>query len=68
MLARAYEQVQWIRAQKEKWANHAPWDKRAVICAAKILPDDERKHWCRLVSKTAADPLDRAVADWTATP
>jgi hypothetical protein len=66
LLARSYQQVQWIRSQKEKWANHAPWDKRAVICAAGVLPDDERWHWCGLVKRTAADTLDRAVAIWIA--
>lgn len=62
LLARSYEQVQWVRAQKEKWANHAPWDRRAIIWASSILPKDERGHWCRLVKDTASDPLDRAVA------
>lgn len=62
LLAAAAGQVQWVRAQKERWANHAPWDRRAVIWAARILSPDERRHWCRLVKETAADPLDRAVA------
>jgi hypothetical protein len=66
LLARSYKQVQWTRAHKERWANHAPWDKRAIICAGRILPDDERRHWCGVVKRTAIDPLDRAVADWTA--
>src|ERR1017187_7485629 len=66
LLAQAYGHLPWIRAQKEKWANHSPWDRRAVICAARVLPDDERRHWCGLVKRTASDLLDRAVADWTA--
>jgi len=62
LLAKAYNQIQWVRSQKETWANHAPWDRRAVIWAASILPEDERRHWCRLIKDTASDPLDRAVA------
>jgi hypothetical protein len=62
LLAKSYGQVQWVRAQKEKWANHAPWDRRAIIWAASVLPDDERHHWCKLVKRTASDPLDGAVA------
>jgi hypothetical protein len=62
LLAKAYKQVQWVRSQKEKWANHAPWDRRAIVWAASVLPEDERRHWCGLVRETASDPLDRAVA------
>jgi hypothetical protein len=62
LLARAHQQVQWVRSQKEKWANHSPWDRRAIIWAASILPIDERRHWCQLVKDTASDPIDRAVS------
>lgn len=62
LLAAAAGQVQWVRSQKEKWMNHAPWDRRALIWAARILPADERRHWCGLVKETATDALDRAVA------
>ncbi|HEX4231727.1 MAG TPA: RNA-directed DNA polymerase [Bryobacteraceae bacterium] len=67
LLAQAYGNVSWIRGQKEKWANHSPWDRRAVIWASRILPGDERRHWCNLVKRTSQDSLDRVVADWTAT-
>jgi len=63
LLARANKQIEWVRAQKEKWSNHAPWDLRAIVWAASILPSDERKHWCRLIRETSLDPLDRAVAE-----
>jgi hypothetical protein len=66
LIARANKQVQWARAQKEKWNNHAPWDRRAVIWSGSILPDDERKHWCGLIKDNSSDPLDRAVALLTA--
>ena len=62
LLAKAHNQVQWVRSQKERWANHAPWDRRAIIWSASILPEDERRHWCGLIKDTASDPLDRAVA------
>ncbi len=62
LVARANKQVHWVRAQKEAWGNKAPWDRRAIIWAASVLPDDERRSWCGLVKDTASDPLDRAVA------
>ena len=62
LLAKAYDQVQWVRSQKEQWANHSPWDRRAIIWSATVLPDDERRHWCGMVRDTTSDPLDRAVA------
>lgn len=62
LIARANKQIQWARAQKERWNNHAPWDRRAVIWSGSILPEDERKHWCGLVKENSTDSLDRAVA------
>jgi len=62
LVAMANKNIPWVRAQKEKWANNAPWDRRAIIKAASILPMDERKAWCKLVKSDATDPLDRAVA------
>jgi hypothetical protein len=60
--ATAYQEVHWIRSHKEAWSNHAPWDRRAIIFAAKSLPTDERRKWCHLVRETADDPLDAAIA------
>jgi hypothetical protein len=62
LLARAHKELQWVRAQKETWSNHSPWDRRAIIWAASVMGNDERKHWCKLVKETAPDSLDRAVA------
>ncbi len=65
LLARRYRLIDWVRAQKETWANHGDWDRRAIIWSASVLPSDERKHWLDLVQETA-DPLDRAVAQLAA--
>lgn len=62
LLSRACRQVQWVRSQRERWANHAPWDRRAIIWAGSILPDDERRHWLAAIKEAATDALDRAVA------
>jgi hypothetical protein len=62
LLAGAHKEVQWIRSHKESWANHAPWDRRAIIFSSKALPKDERKKWCQLVRESTDDQLDQAVA------
>lgn len=65
LLAREYRQADWVRAQKETWRNNRDWDRRAILCAAAVLPSDERRHWLELVQQTSSG-LDRAVAQWAA--
>jgi hypothetical protein len=65
LLAREYGQGDWIRSQKETWRNHRDWDRRAILAAATVLPQDERKHWLGMIQGTSSG-LDRAVAQWTA--
>lgn len=60
-VARAREDVPWIRRQKELWRNAGPWDRRAIIWAGSVLKPDERQAWKNSVLETT-DPLDRAVA------
>jgi hypothetical protein len=61
LAAGAYRQIDWIRGQKETWQNHGPWDRRAIIHAAAVLPRGERRPWLEIV-KECGDPVDRAVA------
>ena len=62
LLAKAHKQVYWVRSQKTELATLKPWDRRAVIWAASVLPRSERLPWLRLVEKTASDPLESAIA------
>jgi hypothetical protein len=61
LIARATNNLPWVRKQKEVWRNAGPWDKRAIIWAGSVLKSDERKSWKTAVLETA-DPLERAVA------
>ncbi len=63
LLARQYKLVDWVRTYKETWNNHGPWDRRAIIWSASILPPDERRAWLDLV-REGGELLDRAVADF----
>jgi len=48
-------------ARKETWQNNKPWDRRAIIWAGSILPEDERKAWLGKVADIG-DDLDATVA------
>jgi hypothetical protein len=61
LLAREVRDVAWVRARKETWQNNKPWDRRAIIWAGSILPEDERQAWLRRVADIG-DDLDAAVA------
>ena len=62
LIAKAHQQVYWVRSQKTELANLKPWDRRAVIWAGSILPRSERRPWLSSVEKTASDPLESAIA------
>ncbi len=61
LMARTYGYLDWARAEKEKWSGYGSWDRRAVIWASAVLPQDERGHWLEAV-KGRGDYLDSAVA------
>lgn len=61
LAARRFRYLDWVRQQRDTWQNHGPWDRRAILWSAAILPDDERKHWLARI-QNAGDQLDRAVA------
>jgi hypothetical protein len=61
LVARAREDLPWVRRQKELWRNAGPWDRRAIIWAGSVLKPDERQAWKNSVLETT-DALDRAVA------
>jgi hypothetical protein len=62
MIAKVYQQIDWIRHHKETWRNTPPWDRRAIIWAIQALPGDEGKHGLRQVKETSTDILEKAVA------
>ena len=61
LLALAHRQADWVRGYKETWKNHAPWDRRAIIWAASMLPRGEKKPFLQMVAEDG-DALDAAVA------
>ncbi|NOQ21356.1 MAG: hypothetical protein GQ565_01725 [Candidatus Aegiribacteria sp.] len=62
LLARDHGYVDWVREQKETWLNNSPWDRRAIIWAAKALSTDEMNYWLKRV-QNAGDILDKAIAE-----
>jgi len=62
LLAREYKNIDWVRGHKEDWNCHNPWERRAIIWAASVLPMDERKPWLGTIKDTTSDVLEKAVA------
>lgn len=62
LLARERGYHDWVREQKETWLNNSPWDRRAIIWAAKALSNDEMNFWLKRV-QNAGDILDKAIAE-----
>ncbi|MCD5360116.1 RNA-directed DNA polymerase [Chromobacterium aquaticum] len=62
LLARERGYNDWVREQKETWLNNSPWDRRAIIWAAKALSNDEMNYWLKRV-QNAGDILDKAIAE-----
>ncbi|MDD5410640.1 MAG: RNA-directed DNA polymerase [Methylobacter sp.] len=62
LLARSKGYHDWVREQKETWQNNSPWDRRAIIWAAKALSNDEMNFWLKRV-QNAGDILDKAIAE-----
>jgi len=62
LLARKMGYIDWVREQKETWNNNSPWDRRAIIWAAKALSNDELNYWLKRV-QNAGDILDKAIAE-----
>jgi hypothetical protein len=65
--ARTANKADWVRAQKEIWANYSPWDRRAVIYSGSVLPATERRIWLDMVAETSDDILEQAVAKFSKT-
>jgi Reverse transcriptase (RNA-dependent DNA polymerase) len=63
-IAESSSKMDWMREQKELWANHSPLDRRAVIYAGSALPAKERRIWLDMVSNSTSDSLERAVAQY----
>jgi hypothetical protein len=61
LLARKLRMLDWVRERKEIWNNHSPWDRRAIIWAASVLPPDEKRFWLQRV-QGSGDLLEGVVA------
>ena len=66
LLARAHGETFWVRQHKEDLMEHGPWDRRAVIWAASVLPASERRAWLTRVRGRLDDRLEIALADHVA--
>ena len=62
LLAKVHSKDYWVRRRKDEVANLKPWDRRALIWAATVLPESERTAWLAMVEKLSSDPLDAAIA------
>lgn len=60
-VAKATNNVDWVREHKEDWACLGSWDRRALIYASSVLPTDERRPWLGVIEESG-DFLDAAVA------
>jgi hypothetical protein len=63
LLAALHNQIDWVRARKETWRNHAPWDRRALVLSTSALPTGERRPFLSMVTEQG-DWLDAAVAKY----
>ncbi len=61
-VARAFQDATWVRANRENWQGHSPWESRAIIWSSKVFGADERNHWLNGVLKPQYDVLTQAVA------
>ncbi len=62
LIAREHGTLAWVRANKENWNNHSPWETHAILWAGKIFGSDERNHWLDRIAKQQQDPLIQAIA------
>jgi hypothetical protein len=60
--ARTARNLTAVRAQRSAMSSIGPWDRRAVILAAQILPKGERDGWLGTLSKTVR--LDECLIDF----
>ena len=56
-VAKVTKNIDWVRERKEDWAALGPWDRRGLIYASSVLPDDERRPWLGVVEESS-DFLD----------
>lgn len=62
LVAQKNKRFDWLRAHKETWPNHGPWDRRAIIYAGSTLPATERRIWLDAISSGNSSSLEKAVA------
>jgi hypothetical protein len=60
LLAYELSLLDWVREQRETWTNHNPWDRRAIVWTAHVLPRVERNYWLNRI-QGSADLLENVV-------
>jgi hypothetical protein len=53
----------WIRTQKEKFSGADHWMRRAILYAARSLPDDERKFWLKQTRPALRGLIEEMIVD-----
>jgi Reverse transcriptase (RNA-dependent DNA polymerase) len=53
----------WVRTQKEKFSGADSWMRRAILYAARSLPDDERKFWLRQTKPALRGLIEELIFD-----
>ena len=56
--------LSWVRQRKNEYFQYGPDERRAVLYAAQILPNDEKEHWLKAVVASSLVPLERWVAEY----
>lgn len=56
----------WFRSRKQEIVNLNPWEKRAFLASAHVLPGDEADHYFASLAP-GLDPLEKAVVSWAKT-
>ena len=54
----------WIRSRKTSVFDHSPRQRRAIMLAGQILPEDERDAWLKNVASNSTTKMDAWTARW----
>lgn len=54
----------WIRTQKEKFTGADHWMRRAILYAARSLPEDERNFWLKQARHGLRDVIEEVIFDY----
>ncbi len=63
LIALRRQDTTWVRDFREKIDVLGPWDKRAVLYSASILPPDEMSHWASITARSG-DIVDKSISSY----